>query len=586
MRITPLLLFAITLAPLRIAAQPVTGIVVEEGMGTPLPGAMVLLFDGKGDQVARVLTDAAGRFLVHALDSSPHHIAVERIGYADWTTDPFTPDPAGTVLRIEVPVEAVSLERIDVYAGRRCAVRPDESAATARVWNEVRKALTAVEYTREAELYRYQLLRYERTLNRNASDTLSETARWSEYLPATFVSFPIENLAAQGFVQTDDSTATYYAPDAGALLSDVFLDTHCFGLREGEVGTIGLTFRPLPDRQVPEIGGVLWLKAATSELDRLEFQYLNLESDDVGEPGGEVAFTRLPTGAWIVRSWRIRMPHLEWLSMWRIMRTGYIEQGGVTRAVADSRGRTILHSEMASVSGVVTDSAGTGPPPEFVVVELLGTTEHAMTEDDGSFLLAGLPEGRHRLRVQRPLLANWGLFLPREVSVEARRGEVAHVSLRAPSVTDVLVASCGGTPRPAGTMAFLGRITTADGVPLDEMTVEARWLRASGYVVPAVAAPLGPEGVPDHRWTTGWDGAFATATTNTDWRGLFLLCDFPGGSRLRVSVSGPEGDGPVLTETYFLSPGAAAAVETLVVPETGTPRAQLRAGVWRPTEPT
>ena len=81
----------------------------------------------------------------------------------------------------------------------------------------------------------------------------------------------------------------------GALLSDAFLDTHCLSVRDGGDGRIGLMFEPVPDRWVPEIVGVLWLDAETAELDWLEFGYVNLlRTREIGEPGGEVSFARLP----------------------------------------------------------------------------------------------------------------------------------------------------------------------------------------------------------------------------------------------------------------------------------------------------
>lgn len=568
MRTARLILLLTALTPLHAAAQPVIGAVVEEGTGTPVPGAMVILFDGTGTQVARVLSNAAGRFLVKAVDPGPHYITVERIGYANWTTDPFEPEPDGGLLTIEVPVEAIPLEGLDVSGGRRCEVRPEEGRATARVWEEVRKALAAEEYTRQVSRYRYTLARYERTLDRDAEEVLHEDTTIMENRAAAFVSVPVEHLASQGFVQVaDDSTTAYFAPDAGALISDPFLDSHCFGLREGEEGRIGLIFRPVEGREVPDIGGVLWVNAATSELEHMEFVYLNLiRSRELGEPGGEVAFTRLPDGAWIVREWRIRMPHLVPGRRGRIWRSAYREEGGVTWAITDAWGRTILHAESATVSGVVTGTSGTGPPPEPVLVEAVGTPLQAMTEDDGFFLLPRLRQGRQVLRVHRPLLSNWGIAPPREVVAEGRAGEVTHVRLRAPTIADALHASCGGAPRPAGKVPFLGRITTMDGTPRDEMTVEARWPRASGYSAASVAAPRGPEGTPEPVWTIGREGAFVTATTTTDWRGLFLLCDVPTGSRLRVRVSGPADDDPALRTTFLVPPGESTVVESLVLP--------------------
>ena len=440
-------------------------------------------------------------------------------------------------------------------------------AATARLWEEARKALAAEVYTREAGLYRYTLLRYKRQLDRNAKKILDEQMKVWEHLARAFVSFPIERLVTRGFVQPTDSNSIYYAPDAETLLSDQFLDTHCFGLLEGDGGRIGLTIEPMPDRKVAEIKGVLWLNAATLELERLEFLYQNvLQHREVGKPGGEVEFTRLPNGAWIVREWAIRGPNLEQVIRGRLRRVGYTEEGGLTWAITNARGKTILHAESATILGVVTDSALAGPPSRPVVVEVRGTDLQAVTAEDGSFLLTGVEEGRHLLVAQRPLFADWGLASPAVGTAEGRLGEVTYVRLRLPTMADALAASCGGAPRPAKSTAFLGRITSPGGVPLDQMTVVASWAPASGYTVPETAAPAGPEGTRDQHWRISRDGALATATTTTDWRGLFLVCDVPGGLRLRVTVRRSPDAEPVLDEFFVMKAGARAGVEEFVVP--------------------
>lgn len=575
MRIASLLLIVAACVPLHGMAQSVSGIVVEQGSGTPVSGAMVLLVDSAGTRVDQALTDAVGRFVVNAHAPGIHRIEVERIGYPQWFAAPFRATDLGTSLTVEVPSEPISLEGIDVSAERRCEAMPETGAATARVWEEAKKALAAEVHTRETGTYLYQLLRYERALDRDARNVLDEQVIGSGYMRAAFTSYPIEQLTTHGFVRTaDDTMRVHYAPDAEALLSEAFLDSHCFGLREGEGGRIGLTFEPLPGTRRSEIEGVLWLDAATSELERVDFLYRYLIQDpEVGKPGGEVAFTRLPNGAWIVLHWAIRMPDLVLIPRGRIRRQGYKEVGGITRAVTDTTGRVILHAEFATISGVVNDSTGTGPPPAPVVVEIWGTDSEAVTEADGFVLLSGLEEGRYQLAVQHPLLADWGVGSPAEVAADGRLGEVAHVRLRVPTTADVLVAACGGAPRSVGTAAFLGRITAPGGAPLDEMSVVASWPRASGYEPPAIAAPTGPEGTRDQTWRMGGEGAFVTATTTTERRGLFLLCDVPRGSRLRITVRGPSGDEPALTKSFFVDAGTGAVVETLIVP--------VGSGPWR-----
>ena len=566
MRIVSLLLVAAAIVPLRGTAQPVSGIVLEEGSGKPVPGAMVLLYDSTDIRVDRTLTNPAGRFILQARSLGTHHVTVQRIGYVDWSTRPFRPEAGGMFLTIAVPFEAISLEGLDVSGARRCETGLEEGAATARVWEEARKALAAEVYTRETGLYRYTLLRYQRQLDRNARKILDEQIQAWKHLRDPYLSQPIERLLTWGFVQPSDSDNMYYAPDAGTFLSEAFLETHCFGLREGDGGRIGLTFEPLPDRKVAEIKGVLWLNAATSELEQLEFLYQNiLQHREVGKPGGEVAFTRLPNGAWIVREWAVRGPRLEQVVRGRLRRVGYTEEGGITWAITDPAGRTILHADSATIQGVVTDSVRAGPPAAPVVVKVRGTDSRAVTEEDGSFLLTGLDEGRHLLAVQHPLLSEWGLASPVMLAVEGGLGQVAYVRLRVPTVTEALVSSCGGAPRPGETTAFLGRITGPEGAPKDRMTVAASWAHASGYTVPGIAAPAGPEGTEGRGWTIDRDGASVTAITTTDRRGLFLLCDIPDGLGLHVTVRSPGRAAPAAAGSFNVRAGAGAVVEELVV---------------------
>jgi hypothetical protein len=63
------------------------------------------------------------------------------------------------------------------------------------------------------------------------------------------------------------------------------------------------------DREVPDVRGTLWLDARTFELKLVEFKYSRLPVATTNRHvGGEVRFARLPTGAWIVERWFIRMP--------------------------------------------------------------------------------------------------------------------------------------------------------------------------------------------------------------------------------------------------------------------------------------
>lgn len=558
------------LPPAQGAAQPVSGVVVAKGTGTPIRGAMVILIDDGGVLVDRALTNAAGGFVVRPLGSGPHRIEVERIGYADWSTAPFRPGNLGPDFTVEVPPEAVSLEGLRVEGTRRCESLAQGQPATARVWEEVRKALATESYIREAGLYSYTLRRFTRRLDRSGEHVLGQASRTSERLPHAFVAGPIDQLMARGFVQPTDSSSVVYAPDAETLLSAPFLETHCFGLREGTSGRIGLAFEPVPGRTVSDVAGVLWVDPDTWELERLEFHYQNLLGGrETGRAGGEVGFMRLPSGAWIVRDWRITMPVMRQLPRGRLRRVGYAEEVGRTWLVADRSGKTVIHAESPTIVGVVTDSTGDLPPPAPVVVSVVGTGRAVTTDPDGFFVIPDLEAGWHALAIQHPALADWGLPAPVASTVEVRLGEVAQAEARVPTLAHALAASCGGAPRPEGTVAYLGRVVAPGGTPREGMKVVARWPGESDYSGPAVpiATVAGEEGAVSGSWRVRTGGGYTTATATTDWRGLFLLCDLPAGLELSLTVGDAADQAVAVAESFRVGRGAGAVTETLIIPE-------------------
>jgi hypothetical protein len=119
--------------------------------------------------------------------------------------------------------------------------------------------------------------------------------------------------AVGGYVRELESFVHYYGPDAAVLLSDAFLDTHCFGIVDSpdeEPHLVGLGFTPLRQGR-PDITGTLLLRRDTGRLERVEFTYTGLGR----RPGVELArgamrFAELPDGRWIVRDWSIRAPLL------------------------------------------------------------------------------------------------------------------------------------------------------------------------------------------------------------------------------------------------------------------------------------
>jgi hypothetical protein len=558
---------ALVLAVRPVAGQVVRGTVVEAGTATPVQGAMVILMGYDGHVVRRVLTDEIGGFITKAERPGPHAIKVDRIGYESVTTASFDVPVAGVVQRVEVPIRPVELLGLDVEGSRRCSVRAEQGRATARVWEEARKALQAAAWTLSSGRYHYTLLQFERRLDPDGHRVVSEKRNFvRSTAQAPYVSAPIEELTDRGFIrENDDGTATYFAPDAEAFLSDAFLDAHCMRLEGVHDGMVALAFQPIGGRRVPDIRGTLWIEAATATLRRLEFQYVNRPDDhERGAADGQVTFGSLPNGAWVVRDWSLRLPMLgRRANRSRTFVLGYLLQGGTVWRVTRPDGTTVLEAVTATASGSVVDSLEGGPvaggrvrsedDPESAGVPVGG---------DGRFILAGLPPGEQTVTVHHPSLDTLGLG-PASFPVEVKEGESSSVRLRLPGVREMLLATCAEDEAGSSGAAILGRVV--DGAhPAAGAMVRVR-LRGSG---PA-AFSLSPRAAPPRadregpRWSAdpreeGW------VTTTLDERGIFLLCGVSRGARLLVQVRlGQAAWGERIVE---VGPSEDAIVVTLPIP--------------------
>ncbi|MGY8798237.1 MAG: carboxypeptidase-like regulatory domain-containing protein [Longimicrobiales bacterium] len=524
-------------------AQVVRGLVTEDETEAPLVGAMVILFEADGEPVDRFLTDHAGEFVIDTDHPGQYYLRVDRIGYASLTTEPFDVPVNGTFQKVSVPIRAIQLRGLDVSGARRCEVRPEEGQVTARVWEEARKALAAAAWTQATGVYRYTLLHYTREMDRDAERILDESRQFLKgSIKAPFESVPVAELIEKGFVQeVPDSGTIYHAPDANVFLSDEFLDTHCLGVRRGSGGLLGLTFAPIESRELPDVEGVLWLKEDTGQLERLRFSYVNLTTTgDVGEPGGEVLFTRLPNGTWIVRDWWIRMPLLEVTRRRGLRRTGYRDEGGVAWRVTDRSGEIVLEAATTTISGTVLDSIRFAPPATAVTVLIDGAGDEVPTEADGAFLLPDLPEGLYSLQVRHPLLDSLGIAAPAH-SVQSELGEMVHMTLRVPTLADALTAQCGGAPRPQASAPILGRVVTEAGRPMAEASVEMLWVETSTFTPPSISVPEDRLRRSRAEWRPRSEDGYTVVKTETDGRGIFVLCDVPYQSRLRLDIQTADG---------------------------------------------
>ncbi|HEX2190095.1 MAG TPA: carboxypeptidase regulatory-like domain-containing protein [Longimicrobiaceae bacterium] len=475
-------------APAALAGQAVQGRLLASPGGEPVPGALVSLLDARGSAVDTAQSDAGGRFDLAARRAGEYRVRAERVGYAT-AVSPLFPLEAGETLelRLDAAPSASMLEGLEVTApDRECVVDPRGGGRTAAVWDEARKSLELAEYARGRETFNFTLRTFQRELEPGSMVVRNQTSSTGTARTATpYVSLPAEDLAARGYVRADGEGTVFYSPDARVLLSDVFLDSHCFRLEPGRAshtGLVGLAFEPVRGQRLPDVRGVLWLDPASAELRSLDFSYTGLRGDIAGRGdwGGRLEFERLPDGSVIVRRWSLRMPLVGRVasaggSLHTGPRTEVVavrEEGAEVVSVALASGRMARASTEAAVRGEVFDSTRSRPLAGAAVF-LAGTPYAATADGAGRFTLAGVPEGRYALAFTHPRLDSLA-YTPEPVPVTVgATGEVS-AALAIPRGAAARVADV-----PAPVAADTG-VVRLEGITVTAER-EARILTATGF---------------------------------------------------------------------------------------------------------
>lgn len=316
-----------------LGAQTVHGVLVDDA-ARPVPSAIVVLVYPGGATNQGAMTDAQGRFTLIAAVPGRYTVRAERTGYR--TAEMVVDLRAGETVevRLATAVQVFVLPRVDVVGESRCTVRPGRGLAAYTLWDEARKALRSAAFLQEAERLEYTVRTYrsEIVMRTGRSNRLYDEPRRVTGRP--FVTLAPEQLAARGYVRTDSDSVAFYGPDAQALLSDEFLDTHCLYVdpEAADAQTVGLAFEPVERRRgIVDIRGVLRIHRRTGGLRAVEYEYVGPRSSGWRSPGGgTVEFERLENGAWMVSRWRIRTTNVAYGTDWR-------RSGRETQIITDYR---------------------------------------------------------------------------------------------------------------------------------------------------------------------------------------------------------------------------------------------------------
>lgn len=520
------LALAAALCSAPLAAQTVHGRFVDPN-GQPVPGGRAVLRDGRGREVAAAMTGTDGGFAVRAPAAGRYSLVVERIGYG-LTTEPAFPLAAGQTVekRIAANPQRIALQGLVAHGPSQCMPRPGAGPETAAVWEEARKALRSARENETAE-YQYGVRRFWRQLDPAGRTIVADSVAPVEVTQGNpFVSAPAERLAETGFIENAGSDLVFHAPDAAVLLSTGFQEAHCFGLREGENGLIGLAFEPVAQAEKSDVVGTLWIDRASAELRRLEYRYTHVPG--MGEPSdaasGRMDFRRMRDGRWIVSRWSVRMPviiaepvpgavsvEIEHRSggqnQLRYRLAAQLEQGGDVLHVTTSQGRVEL-AGAGTVRGVVFDSTQLQPLAGARVT--LGSSHTAVTDSAGRYAVRDVPPGEYALAFSSPRLDSLG-FVPAAVPVSVREGAASERDLSVPPLAAVWASACADSGQAAGRGVLVGRVHAANGDPQPYTPVAVSWTQP------------------------GAPSASAVALT-TDSRGVYRFCTAPAGPPLTVRV--------------------------------------------------
>lgn len=561
-------------SPASAVAQTVRGVVLRADSGEPLAGVLIEVIGRDGTRVGGTLSGPEGRYSVAS--SGGTSLQASFVGMAP-AFEPLGPLAATDTLFLDLELEssALELEGLSVVAEERCGGEVFEAVEIGRVWREARTALESIEWASDASLFRYDIESYVRRLDATGRRVLSESrGELSTWGTHPFRSPDASVLSADGYVQEIDGSTMYFAPDVEALLSDDFLETHCFGIerKRDDPELVGLSFRPVDGRRVPDIVGTFWLDSRTSQLVELTFRYTGLERDiDTSELGGRIEYASIDGGGWIVDAWAIRMPvvglqPVAGRAARREVVTALEEHGGEVREVRRSGEAIGARGERGVVRGRVvregSDEAAAG-----VTVRIGGTTYLTRSDATGAFALRGIPDGIYELRAYDPVLSVLGLDTvrtPVRPVPESADSTDGRFLLRIPSLESELRRRCGsldvGLDDRGGALSGAVFDERSD-VPVPDARVRASWQSVRALD------------------ETGVEGGLEWLEIVTDRTGRFAFCDLPADAEIDVLASAfgrgsPRralrlGPGEVRHVRLEIDAGDPIALEGRVVSESG-----------------
>jgi hypothetical protein len=520
-------------------AQTIRGVVVDAA-NQPISGVVVFMVDSGSNVVARALSSDAGEFRVAATRPGSYRLRTMRIGYRALTTAAVAlASGAEVTRRISLTGARVQLDTVRVVDRSSCNVANDASAAaTFAVLEQARTALSAAQLTQSGRSITATTLSYTRELEPDRRRVLHQSSQLrTDVVAQPWLARSPAEAHRSGFVDVaPDNSVTYFAPSIEVLLSEEFLEDHCFRLSNAkrEPASVGVAFEPASARRkVPEVRGTLWLDRKTAELRKLEYRYVNItsEQEDAGA-GGDVSFARLANGGWVISRWDIRMPVLEQVVRSLALGGTQVHVAGIQvvggEIVLATRGTDLHRDTLWSrpplvLRGTVVDSATSQPIPK-TRVDIVAAGLSATADARGRFAIAGVLPGTYVIDARTPEFDAIGATNQTTIVFD---DSTMRPEIRVPKVAQLAASLCAGRPLSADAAAIVGRIfQRGDTVPATGARVLAEWTVLN-------VAEGGSHLERNGRRLEGKSAA----------DGTFRLCGVPRNTIITITASGATGGG-------------------------------------------
>jgi hypothetical protein len=499
LRVIRFALLLTALAAPHARAQRITGIVRDTGSIASLSGAVVSLLDAKRQSLARMITDASGRY---SLDLTPSaaQLRVVRIGFQPRVLA--LPSSHAALLTLDVYMTKVPtlLSTVVVSDNRMCSSDRDRPAALS-LWEQARSGLLASIVARESKPAHATIISYERWIDVSRNRVVRQTARKQDGLttrPFVTLRTP-HDLAERGYLEEIAGALTYHAPDADVLLDESFAVTHCFSVRNADdahAGAIGIAFEPTRGRErIVDVHGTLWLEATVPALRSIEFSFVGGDAAMIlGDAGGVLHFHSMSNGVVFVDEWHSRAPVMvQTRDPGRQLRIGRSianggdvvnskpgnqanEAGGIVGSATWPDGEH-WEAPLKPLTGVVA-VRGTSAPSRGALVAIDATGDSVLTDTAGRWSIYPLFPGRYEVIVADTSYAAFISPYVTKTDVEITPTEQKEVRVELPSRAESVRGLCRGTQASGVTSILLGRIVDSAGsTPIPSgIRVSASWI--------------------------------------------------------------------------------------------------------------